>query len=148
MLEGKRDGFGIVYCTTTRNFPYLFECEWSQGTPIQGRYILIVQNQWKKYEGMLDEEYRLTGAGSLHLENGCFYEGLWSQGTTYERGTIAYPDGSLYEGGWENCERLGHGRLTEENGDYHEGEWKGWEIGVHQYFTKEGVVVKSFDHGQ
>ena len=28
MLNGKRDGYGILYCTNTTNYPFLYECEW------------------------------------------------------------------------------------------------------------------------
>jgi len=53
-VDGKRDGLGIVYCTDTIGDPFLFECEWKEGTPVTGRYIWIYDNKWRKREGTLD----------------------------------------------------------------------------------------------
>lgn len=34
LLNGKRDGFGIVYTTDFYDHPWLYECEWNEGVPM------------------------------------------------------------------------------------------------------------------
>ncbi|TNV81095.1 hypothetical protein FGO68_gene6643 [Halteria grandinella] len=61
MADGKRDGYGIVYTTDAVNNPWLYECQWNEGIPIQGRFIRIgQQEQCYKEEGGMDHAYRVT----------------------------------------------------------------------------------------
>lgn len=76
LLEGKRDGYGVVYCTNGEKFPFLFECWWIQGMPSRGRYLKVDKtNSWFKYEGTFGENFQLSGKGTLHHEKGYYYEG-------------------------------------------------------------------------
>lgn len=115
MLNGKRDGKGIVYTTDTNSCPFLFECQWLQGTPKKGRYTVIYNsNVWRKRDGETLEYYGLTGIGTQFDE-----------------------DGSGYHGGYVNASKQGKGRWTLANGDYNEGEWKDDEpVGEHKYYNK------------
>ncbi|TNV80594.1 hypothetical protein FGO68_gene10335 [Halteria grandinella] len=149
LLDGKRDGYGIVYCTHQCNEPYLYECEWKQGIPInQGRYIRIFQDQWWKYEGTINETYTLTGYGSELVENGYQYQGEWKQGNQHGQGKALYLDGQSYDGGWEFGSWHGEGRYTKQFGLYQTGQWnENKAVGIHKLFTKEGLLIKREDHG-
>ncbi|TNV81999.1 hypothetical protein FGO68_gene15547 [Halteria grandinella] len=126
VVGGKRHGLGIVHTTDERGYPWLYECQWDRGKPIhQGRYIGIgLSNKWLKYEGSMDETYRLTGNGSYQHE-----------------------DGRQYQGGWKQGKYHGQGRETNPDGTYDEGEWKedSW-VGVHKYYSKEGVLTKTQEY--
>jgi len=62
---GKRHGYGFAYCADASGQPVLFECQWNGGTPCgQGRYTVVVERQWKQWEGEMDETYTITGCGS------------------------------------------------------------------------------------
>lgn len=121
LLNGKRDGYGISYCTNSLNSPYLHECQWKEGTPIQGRYIEVVDNKWYKYEGALDAQYLESGLGcSLYEITGEMYEGTCFRG-------------------WQH----GEGKRTHSNGDYQIGEYeKGRPVGTHRHFDKKGELIK------
>ncbi|TNV81285.1 hypothetical protein FGO68_gene8430 [Halteria grandinella] len=126
MLDRKRHGYGIVYTTDTGGDPYYLECQWDRGRPIEGRYIGIWGNKWYMYEGSMDEAYTLSGIGNYRNENG-----------------------EKYEGGYKEGKRNGQGRQTYPSGAYSEGEyWECRQVGIHKYYSKEGVLTKSFDHGQ
>ncbi|TNV81531.1 hypothetical protein FGO68_gene13352 [Halteria grandinella] len=164
-LGGKRDGWGIVYCTDTGNRQFLYECEWKQGTPANGRYIFIVDNKWYKYEGTLDHYYALTGTGSMHREDGHQYYGefkqghyhgqghyKWPSGNSYDgefqndnmhgQGKFNWPNGDSYDGAWENDNKHGQGRLTYANGEYEDGQFENDKlIGVSKYYSKEGKLI-------
>ncbi|TNV83724.1 hypothetical protein FGO68_gene3521 [Halteria grandinella] len=123
VVDGKRHGYGIAYSTEDYG-PEFYECQWNNGSPIKGRYIWIIGNKWHKYEGSMDETYRLTGNGSYHRE-----------------------DGIQYKGGYEYGKKHGQGRETKTDGTYDEGEWKdNIRVGVHKYYSKEGVLTKTQDH--
>ncbi|TNV80902.1 hypothetical protein FGO68_gene3508 [Halteria grandinella] len=147
LLDGKRDGYGIVY-TNQFGYPYLLECEWKQGIPVnQGRYIRISYNEWRKYEGTIDQSYKLTGQGSRHDKDGYQYTGEWKQGNRHGQGKEIWASGKYYEGGWKDHRKHGQGRETEASGEYCEGEWTDDnKVGLHKYFTKEGVLVKTKEH--
>ncbi|TNV82328.1 hypothetical protein FGO68_gene6383 [Halteria grandinella] len=229
ILNGKRDGYGIVYCTDTYNDPWLYECEWKEDTPIKGRCILIVQNKWRKLEGRIDETYLITGIGSLEDEDGTQIYGEFIQGELANKGKIkaivvqedgkldiegefddndrikgkmkgekfedmvfefegeingdkpysgiikvsyndgreiegiiveeivqgkmSWPDGKIYEGRlmayYGVYQQYGNGRLTQATGEYQEGEWDcDEEVGVHSYYSKDGVLIKTKDHDE
>ncbi|TNV72446.1 hypothetical protein FGO68_gene666 [Halteria grandinella] len=149
MLNEKRHGFGIVYTTNDYDRLWLYECQWKEGSPInEGRLIMILGNQWYKYEGTIDDSYVLNGHGSLHREDGYQYQGQWKQGDRHGQGKVIRKDGTSYEGGWQDYYRHGQGRQTDKDGTYHEGQWKeNREIGVHSYYNQEGKLIETKDHG-
>ncbi|TNV72787.1 hypothetical protein FGO68_gene11253 [Halteria grandinella] len=153
MQNEKRHGFGIVYTTDSGSNPWLYECEWKEGSPInEGRYIWIVGNEWYKFEGTIDDSYYLNGHGSQHNEDGYQYQGQWKQGDKHGQGKVIYKDGRSYEGEWQDNYRHGQGRKTDKDGTYHEGQWKingifSKEVGVHKYYNKEGKLIETKDHG-
>jgi len=61
MQGGKRHGYGLLYCTDTNGNPFLYECQWMNGLPIIGRYIVIRNGEWIKQEGTFDPIFVLTG---------------------------------------------------------------------------------------
>ncbi|TNV83270.1 hypothetical protein FGO68_gene8445 [Halteria grandinella] len=149
MLDRKRDGYGIVYCTDTNNQAYLYECEWKQGSPFNnGSYIQIYSNnKWENWEGPLMSDYLLTGTGSWQFEDGHSYQGEYKQGKREGQGKYDWPNGDSYQGEWKNNNRTGQGRYTNANGFYYEGEFKvDKQVGVHKYYTKEGVFTQEKDH--
>ncbi|TNV80010.1 hypothetical protein FGO68_gene8943 [Halteria grandinella] len=80
MLNGYREGFGILYCTDTENNPWLYECQWKQGRPSgKGRYTWVWQNQWRKCRGTL-KGYLLEGDGSRREESGYYFKGEFKGG--------------------------------------------------------------------
>ncbi|TNV72341.1 hypothetical protein FGO68_gene9338 [Halteria grandinella] len=148
MLDGNRHGYGIVYTTDNYGRAHLYECQWDQGTPIEGRYITIwsFTNSWHKYSGTLSHTYRLHGQGSWHHENGFSYQGGWNEGKWHGQGKAKHIGGSGYEGGWNDGMYHGQGRETDTDGGYREGEWKEQKaIGVHKYYNKEGHLLKIVD---
>ncbi|TNV80872.1 hypothetical protein FGO68_gene7785 [Halteria grandinella] len=146
LVDGKSDGYGIVY-TTKFGDPYLLECEWKQGIPVnQGRCIWILANKWRKYEGTIDKSLKLTGQGSNYNEGGYQYTGQWKQGSRHGQGKEIWA-GKYYEGGWKDDKKHGQGKKIQKSGEYCEGEWKdGHKVGVHKYFSKEGVLIKTKEH--
>ncbi|TNV81543.1 hypothetical protein FGO68_gene3422 [Halteria grandinella] len=149
MADGKRHGIGMVYCTSTDNLygnnQWLYECQWDKGAPCnKGRYIRTRDSWWSKWEGIIDQMYRLAeGTGSYQDNDGDLYVGEWKQGNFHGQGKYCYPGGSIYEGQWAEGAKSGQGRLTEPDGSYHEGEWKeDYEIGWHIYYTADGVYSK------
>lgn len=80
LLDGVRDGYGTVCCTDIFGNPWLYECEWRQGSPVQGRYVKIQWHKWYQHEGTLDKHYVLTGTGSFTRDDGYSYKGQWRQG--------------------------------------------------------------------
>ncbi|TNV82091.1 hypothetical protein FGO68_gene1905 [Halteria grandinella] len=149
MLDGKRDGYGVVFCTATNNEAWLYECEWKQGTPVNnGRFIWIyTDNNWRKYEGPLMSDYLITGTGSWQHKDGDSYQGELKQGNRHGQGKYNWPDGRSYQGEWKDGQRTGQGRFTNADGTYNEGEFTvNKQVGVHKYYTKEGVFTKEQDH--
>ncbi|TNV80830.1 hypothetical protein FGO68_gene16696 [Halteria grandinella] len=127
MAEGKREGYGIMYCSGTNNAPYLYECEWKEGTPINsGRYLLIESsNKWTMFDGPLIDDYLISGIGSWQSEAGQSYLGLYKHG-----------------------DRQGYGRNTNPDGSYSEGEWKNHkQVGLHKYYNSNLALTKTKDHG-
>ncbi|TNV80564.1 hypothetical protein FGO68_gene12790 [Halteria grandinella] len=118
--DGKRDGYGLLYCINNYGWPYLFECHWKQGQPLRGKSVSINDdNQWRKYEGPFDTEYKCTGIGKFQRE-----------------------DGSGYEGGQKDGMAHGLGRQTFPNGNYLEGQQEYNKfIGIHKHFSKEGKLL-------
>ena len=54
MLNGKRDGYGLLFTLKTKNLsPVFLECYWSEGAPVEGRYLA----QYKHYEGIFNKKY-------------------------------------------------------------------------------------------
>ncbi|TNV81924.1 hypothetical protein FGO68_gene669 [Halteria grandinella] len=124
VVDGKRHGYGFMYCTNTYGRPILYECQWAWGKPIKGRYIKISGTKWETYEGCMDETYSLTGMGSYQDQNGQEYQGGYKQGNKH-----------------------GQGSLTNVDGTYSEGEWKDdYRVGVHEHYSKEGVLSKTQVH--
>ncbi|TNV81779.1 hypothetical protein FGO68_gene631 [Halteria grandinella] len=148
MLNGKRDGYGIVYCLNDSRCLLLYECEWKQGVSIQGRYIMIYcGNTWGKYEGQLSSEYLLNGDGCFQDEDGYQYQGQYKQGFPDGQGKQNMPNGECYEGAWQDDRQHRQGRFTHADGSYHEGEWKNsYKVGVHKYYSKEGVFIKEQEY--
>ncbi|TNV81896.1 hypothetical protein FGO68_gene15470 [Halteria grandinella] len=92
MENGKRNGFGIVYCTDEMNRSWLYECEWKQGSPINnGRYVWIDNNKWKKWEGRVTE-YLVKDNGSYLDEDGVKYQGVHKQGLRFEQANLKQGD--------------------------------------------------------
>ncbi|TNV80690.1 hypothetical protein FGO68_gene13408 [Halteria grandinella] len=103
MIDGQMDGFGILYCTDAKNTPWLYECEWKQGIPInEGRYIFIKDNKWTSFEGTMDESYLLTGEGRESNEDGRQYAGSFKKGRRHGKGTEMHSNGLIVEGQWLN----------------------------------------------
>ncbi|TNV80482.1 hypothetical protein FGO68_gene3095 [Halteria grandinella] len=121
LSDSKRDGLGLVYCTNPNENPWLFECVWQDGVPVShGRFTLIANNKWFKFEGGIDGQHGLTGE--------CHYED---------------EDGDQYRGEYREGRRHGKGRWRNADGSYQEGEWRdGEEMGRHRYYSKEGVLVE------
>ncbi|TNV82295.1 hypothetical protein FGO68_gene17358 [Halteria grandinella] len=118
-LQGKREGYGIVYCTSSNDQPWLYECQWKQGCPINdGRYIQILDNKFKIFKGTLDESYGLTGKGIMIKE-----------------------DGEIFEGDWQKGKQHGQGKITEQNGSYREGKWSNGkkQEGTFKNYNKDGI---------
>ncbi|TNV82351.1 hypothetical protein FGO68_gene14805 [Halteria grandinella] len=81
MLNGKRDGYGIVYSIDSDNNPWLYECEWSMGLPTnEGRYVWILNNQWRKAKGTINQNYLMHGIGCRQDEDGFMEKGEYNQG--------------------------------------------------------------------
>ncbi|TNV82722.1 hypothetical protein FGO68_gene1851 [Halteria grandinella] len=149
MLDGKRDGYGIVYCTSTNNDAWLYECEWKQGSPINnGRFIWIYGvKKWNQWEGPLMSDYLLTGTGSWQDEDRYSYQGQFKQGRFHGQGKYIYPNGDFYQGEWMNNNRTGQGRFTNPNVTSYDGQQKEEkQVGVHKYYEKQGVLTKKQDH--
>ncbi|TNV81417.1 hypothetical protein FGO68_gene2008 [Halteria grandinella] len=148
LLDGKRDGYGILYCTDINNTPWLYECHWTQGRPTHVRYTWVQQdNKWDQYEGALDGGYLLHGEGKMVTEDKHKYSGGWRQGRKHGQGRYEWPSGVSYEGGWENGDYHGKGRKTQAGGEYQEGEWRNdKETGVHRYCGKDGKVIREEDY--
>ncbi|TNV81539.1 hypothetical protein FGO68_gene16141 [Halteria grandinella] len=141
--EGEvRDGYGLVYCISYNNNPRLFECQWDRGRPVNGRVILIVDNEWQKYEGAFDHEYLRTGTGNIQGEDGELYEGEWNRAEMHGRGKSVGADGRSYEGEFKDNKSHGQGRYTLPDGTYLEGQWEDdKQIGVHMQFNKDGRLM-------
>ncbi|TNV80949.1 hypothetical protein FGO68_gene13658 [Halteria grandinella] len=149
MADGKRQGYGIVYTTSTYGDPFLYECQWSRGVPInEGRYIQIYKEKWDKIEGTMNSTYTVTGEGTEHYEAGGSYQGGWLLGKCHGQGKIVYVDGKCYEGGWQEGKCHGRGREYYKGGEYREGEWRRGKgvVGVVRYYNKQGQLVKVYNH--
>ncbi|TNV80971.1 hypothetical protein FGO68_gene17687 [Halteria grandinella] len=126
-INGIRDGYGLVYCKTTNGVPYLFECQWDMGTPQKGMRLIILKNQWKKYEGSFDKKYYKIGFGIESNQEGRKYEGEFMKGQYHGKGKKTFP-----------------------NGEYQEGQYfETKPVGTHMRFSREGWLIEriSYDFG-
>ncbi|TNV81384.1 hypothetical protein FGO68_gene12814 [Halteria grandinella] len=140
-VDGKRNGYGLLYCTNNYGVPCLYECEW--GATIKGGWIAIWKNKWDKYEGQFDQEYRRTGTGRWENEDGDTYIGEWKDGSMHGQGKWTYSDGAVYEGEWKDYKKHGQGKYTFPDGNYEIGTWENNEQnGVHKYYSKEGELLE------
>ncbi|TNV81253.1 hypothetical protein FGO68_gene16862 [Halteria grandinella] len=123
--NGKRDGFGIFYCTKYDDTPYLFECEWKQDFPInEARYICVRENRWQEYQGQINWSYLINGKGVWKTESLHEYIGDFRDGKSHGKGKYIYPNGKTYDGEWENDKKHGYGKMTLADGSVQEGIWK------------------------
>ncbi|TNV81828.1 hypothetical protein FGO68_gene2753 [Halteria grandinella] len=123
--DGMRHGYGIFYYISNSN-PQLFECEWVQGIPKEGKHIMIsFNNQWSQWEGFMDETYVISGQGKENQQwSGCKYEGEFKKG-------------------------IKHGQVKEirSDGSYEEGEWKNnQKVAVHGYYSKDRVLIRNTNY--
>ncbi|TNV80738.1 hypothetical protein FGO68_gene13175 [Halteria grandinella] len=119
-LNGIRDGYGLVYCKTKNDVPYLLECHWDMGTPQNGRRLIILNNLWEQYVGSFDDKYFMKGFGIESDQSGAKYEGQFMKG--------------LYNG---------QGKKTLLNGQYEEGLYQDSKpVGIHMCFSREGTLIE------
>ncbi|TNV83920.1 hypothetical protein FGO68_gene7233 [Halteria grandinella] len=59
LLNGLRDGIGIVFCIDKNSLPLLYECEWKLGRPFKQGRILTVdsENHWMMREVAFNQSY-------------------------------------------------------------------------------------------
>ncbi|TNV72127.1 hypothetical protein FGO68_gene14135 [Halteria grandinella] len=140
--EGQRDGYGLLYCISSDGNQRLFECEWVDGLPIQGGWIVVFQNKWEKFEGQFDHRYLRTGSGKQQHEYGDSYQGEFKDGLQHGQGKMVYAKGDMYDGQWKEDNRNGLGKYTWQDGRYEIGNYGNDEpIGVHKFFTKDGTLL-------
>lgn len=100
-LDGKMDGFGILYCYDEKDCPWLYQCEWRQDIPVFGRFVGIVDHEWWKYEGQLGAKYLPYGEGLWWRESGSKYKGGFIHGGTVGLGKYSYPNGTSLDVYWD-----------------------------------------------
>ncbi|TNV86130.1 hypothetical protein FGO68_gene5128 [Halteria grandinella] len=123
-VEGLRDGWGMLYCIRKDGDQCFFDCEWSQGVPVQGKRMLICEDQWQFYEGQFDARLLRTGTGRNEHEDGKTYQGEYIDGQLNGHGKIKYANGASYEGEWKDGNFHGQGKYTWINGDTYQGEYR------------------------
>lgn len=137
MQNEKRHGFGILYCTDTNGYPYLFELEWVNGAPTKGRRLTDADT----YDGELDGKFLFTGAGIMSNVDGSSYVGQWKDGNKHGKGKFTQTDGRTYNGSWKDNYIHGFGRFSYPTGEYYEGEYiQEKSEGVHKWYTKDGKL--------
>ncbi|TNV82237.1 hypothetical protein FGO68_gene11763 [Halteria grandinella] len=127
MLDGVRDGYGIVFCLDECNLPLLYECHWKGGAPFNsGRLTSIT-------------------ACNTYLQLDCTFTHSFHPSTVVHRETQYSPGegGEWYKGECVGQEvRHGWGRLTKAGGEYQEGLWvEGRQSGAHAHYTKDGELI-------
>ncbi|TNV81682.1 hypothetical protein FGO68_gene13647 [Halteria grandinella] len=124
MLDGKRDGLGLAYCTTNDGSFWLFECEWKRGHPVhKGRYIKIHDDKWFSFQGTMGDSYLLTGSGSMHNQEGHSYTGKFLNGLKDGKGEYKWPKGVSYKGEYAAGLKHGKGKMTFKDGSTQKGVW-------------------------
>ncbi|TNV82758.1 hypothetical protein FGO68_gene8568 [Halteria grandinella] len=162
MLNGKRDGYGMLFCTASGPQYFeddwsIYECKWKDGIPTEGRKTVNNSSKyspphkigkWSTFEGTMSPLFELTGQGLWTHQDFGSYTGTFVDGLRSGYGTYHYPnilDGAL-ELDWRG-ERVRP--FTE--GQYEEGEWlKGKQIGVHKQYLESGVLYlhRYFEKGK
>ncbi|TNV80398.1 hypothetical protein FGO68_gene16937 [Halteria grandinella] len=148
-LKGIRDGYGLLLCSNGDNTSFLFECEWVNGFPSQGKVMLIYDNKWNKYEGKFDEKYLRTGIGIWNNEDGDKYQGQFKLAYRHGSGKYTFANGESYEGQQKNSNWHGNGTWTYSDGTYSVGKWKeDRRVCVHKFYSKDRVFVRQQDYGE
>ncbi|TNV78532.1 hypothetical protein FGO68_gene16369 [Halteria grandinella] len=146
-LDGKRDGYGILYCISSREIPCLFECEWKENLPVQGRYIWVRNGQLAQYQGQIDDSYTQTGYGVEKRSKGHCFEGEFYQGQYNGKGRLIQTNKTVIEGTWELGKLEGVAKTVLPDGSYWEGQWEeDQRVGMHQLYGKEGEVLSTEEH--
>ncbi|TNV80923.1 hypothetical protein FGO68_gene265 [Halteria grandinella] len=144
MLNGKRDGYGIVLCIDDQKRAHFYACEWKDGYPIKDGRHVMTDSQWRKFEGTFDAQLFLTGKGKMIAEEGEEYEGEWKQGKFHGPGTLKKSTGWSFTGYWKEDKMHGSGIETEASGEYCEGVWnENLKVGEHRYYSKDKVLIKT-----
>ncbi|TNV82684.1 hypothetical protein FGO68_gene15545 [Halteria grandinella] len=144
MLDGKRDGKGMLYLTDSNNNPLLFECIWEQGKVISGRYISIVNDTIDIYEGTLHEQYFYReGFGKWQRVGADSYEGEFKNNLRNGKGIYYFPSGNVYEGTWVDNRFESYGKLTKKD-EYEElFYFKNEKYGICSAFKRTGEYLMS-----
>ncbi|TNV80465.1 hypothetical protein FGO68_gene16597 [Halteria grandinella] len=147
LVEGVREGYGVLYCTNSDGDQMLYECEWELGLPVSGRMKELFNGKWSKYEGRFDAHYSQTGVGTWSNEDGHKYQGQFLKGDRQGQGKYTWPDGQVYEGRWREGKKHGSGKLTYANGSFKIGEYvDDREVGRHQKYSKVGNLIVDTDY--
>ncbi|TNV81488.1 hypothetical protein FGO68_gene16292 [Halteria grandinella] len=127
MLDGLRNGLGMVYCTTNDSSFWLFECEWKRGIPVHnGRYTNTTQSgsKWHSHSGTMGTHFMLTGVGTMKNQEGHSYKGKFKRGQFNGKGgEYRWPKGVSYKGEFVDGQKHGLGLMTFADGSTQKGEW-------------------------
>lgn len=145
MLDGKRDGKGMLYITDSNNNPLLYECIWEQGIPISGRFSIIFQNHLDVYTGTFDPYFYRNGHGTWTRDSQDTYTGEFKRGNRNGGGLYTFANGNTFEGTWVNHSQEGLGRFTyKATGGYEIGMYVGnVRFGIHTCYSSGGVYESS-----
>jgi len=116
VLNGKRDGYGILLCTDDKGRAHFYAFKWKEDYPINQGTLIISGKHFFKYKIFLDKSFLQTGQGSLVVEADREYLGEWKKGKFHGNGKLTWKDGSSYEGAWKEGLKHGHGIETDASG--------------------------------
>ncbi|TNV79190.1 hypothetical protein FGO68_gene2129 [Halteria grandinella] len=108
MLNGKRDGYGLLYAVSSSKDPQIYYCQWSSGIPIMGRWTGAGDKVWNAYEGTFSERFLAEGDGVYTEINGFEYTGQFQSGTRSGNGISKWEHGE-YKGQWRDNKKNGQG---------------------------------------
>ncbi|TNV80986.1 hypothetical protein FGO68_gene10302 [Halteria grandinella] len=136
VLDGKKDGYGILLCTDEKGRAHFYAYQWKEDSPVNQGTLIIFGQHLQKYNGALDKSFLQTGHGSLHADDE--YEGEWKKGKFHGKGKKTQKDGSSFEGAWKKGQKHGFGIETDADGISCEGKWKkNQKVGDLKYHEKE-----------
>ncbi|TNV80309.1 hypothetical protein FGO68_gene12336 [Halteria grandinella] len=104
--NGKRNGYGLLYCENTDHDFSFYECMWVKGRAVRGRRIAIMNGKWAIFEGNLDEKQLITGYAKWNNEDGHSYEGECHQGRWQGMGIYTFENGYFEVGQYINCKSV------------------------------------------
>ncbi|TNV81188.1 hypothetical protein FGO68_gene5418 [Halteria grandinella] len=143
LLDGKRDGYGLLYTIDRKKLAQVYCCQWIKGIPINGAWLgEDKEGQWIAYEGEFNDHFQSDGQGRFSKQNGFEYTGQFKSGDMSGFGKGQDKGGDEYEGEWRYGKNNGMGELRLKNGVILRGQFINDEFAQGTQTLKNGNIYE------